>query len=728
MVTNEEKLIIIDNYKRLLRLAKTGMRKGDTILFRKALKISYNYFNDKRTRWGEPLMLRQLELAEILAIEMGLNANSIVPLFIYEACRDGEISRQEIETSYGTEVLGIVDSLLTIETLNFSKISIESENFRKMLLSMVHDIRAILIRLVMTLYELRHFQKYDAEYQNFILRKSEHIYIPFSHRLGLYRIKTEMEELTMKYALPEVYHAIEQGIIDSKPKQTAFIEDFIAPIRHELGMAGFDCDIKWRYKSIPSIYSKMKKQQVSIDGIYDLFAIRIISNSVFESEKADCWKIYSIVSNIYPPNPSRLRDWISAPKASGYESLHTTVNTEGNRIVEVQIRTKRMDDVAEKGTAAHWRYKESKEAGNVDNWLQGIRGILEKQSVESDHEFDAISGFKSDHIYVLTPAGDVKQLKTGATLLDFAFEVHTKLGSTCVGGKVNNKIATIKQVLKNGDVVDILTSKNQTPKPDWLSFVITTKARARIKRAMNEGKINEAEQGKAALARRCRNWKVNLNDENIEKLLKYFKFKTALDLYSSLALEKTDWLDVKKVLVPLPAEDKGSDQPKTLRISGTGRKNYKKPEDNIVIEGTEGHLSYTLAKCCSPIFGDDVYGFITIGKGVSVHRKNCTNAAALVQKHTYRQVGVKWRDTGENQSYQTLIRITGDDRLGILNDITKIISGELNINVLSINIESRDGLFDGKIKVHVNDTRHLDELLHKLAKIKGVAKARRYYD
>lgn len=725
-MNEEHRLLIIEKYKSLLKHVKTGMRKGDTKLLRKALKQAWAYNADKYTTWGVPKLQKLLDVAEILVLDTGLNANSIIPLFIYEACSNNALSLEQVGADYGPDVQGIVESLITIERLNFASLSIESENFRRMLLSMVNDIRAILIRLATNLYDLRNYAHYTEDEKKQILRKAQHIYIPFTHRLGLYRIKTEMEELAMKFSLPEIYHAIEQNIIDSKPKQAAFIEDFLRPIRHELGLAGIDYEIKWRYKSIPSIYSKMKKQQVAFDGIYDLFAIRIITNSPPEAEKSDCWKVYSIVSNSYTPHPARLRDWISAPKPSGYESLHTTVQTTENRVVEVQIRTRRMDEIAEKGTAAHWKYKESKAAGNVDNWLQGIREILEKQAADSEQEFDAISAFTSDHIYVLTPAGDVKQLKAGATLLDFAFEVHTRLGSTCVGGKVNNKIATIKQVLNNGDVVEIQTSKNQHPKLDWLNFVVTSKAKQRIKRALNEDKILEAESGKAALGRRCRNWKINLTEELIERMMKHFKFKTALDLYASLAQEKTDWAGVKQLVTDSTTVAKA--EPIKPIKTGSTKSRLAKPLDNIIIEGSQGQLSYTLAKCCTPIHGDDIIGFVAIGKGVSIHRRNCPNAAAMVQKLAYRMVDAHWRSESDSQAYQTLIRITGDDRMGMLSDITRVVSGELNINVLAINIESRDGLFDGRIKVHIKDTRHLEELLHKLAKIKGVARVRRFYD
>lgn len=713
-------------YLVLLKSLSPLLAKGDTNRLHKAFRLSLSTFSNDEISGRPEIVFRQLNVAQILVHEMGMGPETVLSVFLFEIRKMGHIDREKTGKDYGHTVATVTDGLLAISNLNFRNISIETENFRKLLLSICHDIRSILIRMALTLYELRNYQRYAADEQQLILTKAIHIYGPFAHRLGLYTIKTQLEEYAMKLSQPAVYEEISKQITESRPKQEAVFDSFIRPLRQALYEEGLKCEFKWRFKSIPGIYQKMKKQGVTIHGIHDLFAIRIIIDSTAEKEKADCWKAYSIVSSFYPPDTSRLRDWISKPRPSGYESLHTTVSMPGGRVVEVQIRSRRMDEIAEKGDAAHWRYKESGKGNEMDIWLREMRSMLEARGDESDGLTDEASpGLQSSHIYVLTPAGDIKQLPAGASVLDFAFEVHSTLGASCTGARVNSKAVPIKHQLSNGDIVEILTSKKQLPKLDWLQYCITTKARTRIKRALNEDRMRDAELGKSALQRRCRNWKLQYNEELIDKLLRHFRFKTALDLYAALATESIDWAEVKKVA----AESGQPETPPPARQKKKKQSNHDAQAGEALIIGDGNRkLGYSLAKCCSPIHGDEIFGFITVSRGISIHRKNCPNAAALINRHDYRVIGAQWENTAGNGPYHVLLRITGDDRLGLLSELTQTITNELGINITGISIDSRNGLFDGKIRMIVNDRAQLDHALYRLAKIKGVARIKRYYD
>ena len=527
----------------------------------------------------------------------------------------------------------------------------------------------------------------------------------------------------MQYKLPEVFAELSEKITVTESKRKLFINDFIEPIRRELITQGFDCEIKGRPKSIHSIWDKMKRQDVNFEEVYDLFAIRIISESKKKNEKTDCWRIYSIVTNIYPPNPKRLRDWISTPKASGYESLHTTVQDPNKRWVEVQIRSRRMDELAEKGQAAHWRYKGFDTGKDAQSYLEQVRDIIENPGqINFDIQQDKARSAKAQKIFVFTPNGDLKELPNGATILDFAYEVHTRVGDQCNGARVNNKIVPIRYVLNNGDKVEIITSKNQKPKLDWLKVVITTKAKNKIKRSIKEQKFHEAQEGNDILRRKLRNWKMTFNDENVDKLVKHYKLSSSLDLYSMIAFEKVDMNEIRQLLQDKTDPDKVKPDP-VLPVPG---KLSTHQEDNfLLIDNNLDHVNYKLAKCCNPIPGDDVSGFVTIGHGISIHRKSCPNAKRMLEKYGYRHINVEWKKPEGESAFQTTIRITGEDKIGMLGEITAVISGDLRVNMQSVKVDSKNKVFTGHIKLTVRDSRHLDELVHKLLKIKGVIKANR---
>jgi len=692
---------------------------------------AFDYFRireDEILDVDDPRIVRILSICKIIVSELGLGVDSVISAILSEAEKAKGILVTD-STKWGKTCYAMVVGLRQLRSLNFEKIEIESENFRKLILLLSGDLRVILVRMAILYYELKNATPGLKE-NELLLRKLQHIFIPFAHRLGLYKLKTEMEELSMRLRHPDIYVSIEKKIAALKPKQQAVFNSFIHPVNTELEKNGIKCEIKWRFKSIPSIWAKMKAQGVDVDGIYDLFAIRLIASAEPHEEKAVCWRIYSIISNIYKPSPSRLRDWISAPKASGYESLHTTVQTEEGRWVEVQIRTERMDYIAESGDAAHWRYKEKTGAGQLDSWMAQVRSLLENNDPDSLGEIgrmntkDAIG----NSIYVVTPKGDVKQLPVNATVLDFAFEIHSNVGATCSGAKVNGKVVPIRHVLNNSDIVEIITSAKQRPKPDWLNIVVTNRAKNRIRQALNESILKDADLGREVLQRKLKNWKLNLTDEQIEKIIKTLKYKNANEFYAAIGSEQLDPMEIK-TLLNSPSEDAPSDRwVKQERRYDLNTLVAKSGANNqLIIEGAGNMVSYVLAKCCSPIYGDDVFGFITISKGVTIHRTDCPNAKDMHQRYPHRLVDVQWRkNTDESQPYQTTVQITGDDRIGLLNEITQVINKDLKINLLGVAIESKNGRFDGRLKVHVFNTDQLHELLFRLSRINGVEKTRRY--
>ncbi|MDO9512056.1 MAG: HD domain-containing protein [Bacteroidales bacterium] len=705
----------------LLRHFQSTANKKHTKGIEKALEW---YFTFNSTASPE-IPNKESEISYIMAIEMALGQTSICAFIVHDLYSKEKIDIESIEKYCGKDVALIVKDLENVSTLNLNKISIESENFKKLFLSLVSDIRTVFIRMAIMLYLIRHYESTDSNTQKQILRRVGQVFIPFAHRLGLYRIKTEFEDKVMRYSYPEIYTSIEKKVTDSRAKQQAFINGFLAPVRKQLHAEKLRFDIKWRFKSIPSIWTKMKKQEVEFEGVYDLFAIRIILDTSGDQEKPDCWKVYSIVSNLYPPEPARLRDWLTSPKPSGYESLHTTVKDKSGRIVEVQIRTKRMDEIAEKGDAAHWKYKEAKEISTADQWLKTIRETLESPSSGRESNFSG-EKFNSDEIFVLTPKGDVRQLPRNATVLDFAFDIHTNIGATCHGAKINGKAANIRQSLKNGDVVEILTSKNQVPKLDWLNFVVTNKARNRIRKTLNEDQVRMAEVGREALLRRCRNWKIQLDDDGINYLMKNYQCKTALDLYAGIASEKFDWPGIKKIIIESKEAQKTPYQKVNIPAKNTGKEN--EIGNLLTIEDYGSDISYTLAKCCTPIIGDEIFGFVTINRGITIHRINCPNANDMLAKHAYRALKASWNDEAGNQPSLATLHISGDDRIGILNEITSIITSDIKSNIQSISLDAKNKILSGRIMIQVTSNLHVQEVIHKLLKIEGIAKVRRILD
>ncbi|MCD4746393.1 MAG: RelA/SpoT family protein [Bacteroidales bacterium] len=726
MVKLEEKRIIRAKYLELLRLCSPFIKKDDIKLIRSAFELTLKAHSDDWEKTGEEYIYHSIEVARIATKEIGLGTTSVICALLHNVVDEKNITFQDIEQNFGKSVISILKGFNKISGLQTEKISLHSDNFRKLYLTLVDDIRVILIKLAHRLYNMRNFDLLPEKKQHKFLSEVTHLYIPIVHRLGLYNIKSELEELSMKHTNPEIYNTISHKIQATKSKRNVFIQEFINPIQRELIRQGFDCEIIGRPKSIHSIWTKMKKQNVKFEEVYDLFAIRIICNTNKKNEKADCWRIYSIVSDIFKPNPKRLRDWISNPKASGYESLHTTLLGSNGKWVEVQIRSKRMDEIAEKGLAAHWKYKESGGKKDKEEWMNKLRNILENP------EHKAIEKTKnsklelySDKIFIFTPEGDLKKLSKGSTVLDFAYEIHTKIGSMCSGAKVNNKNVPIRHLLKNGDKVEIITSKKQKPKLDWLQFVITSKAKSKIKRSIKEEKYKEAEIGKDILKRKLRNRKIQFKDENIDKLVKHYKLKSSVDLYYLFAIEKIDLSDIKKLLEETPTK-KDPDKSINIEPETTSELPLNRKDEFMLIDNNIDNLDYELAKCCNPISGDDVFGFVAIGKGITIHRINCPNATQMLSKYKYRVINVKWRQTKEKSSYHTIIRITGKDEIGILNNITRVISNDLKVNMVSISVGSnKNNKFEGNFKVNVFDTNHLEMLLHKLSKIKGVKKATR---
>lgn len=715
-----EKDQILKAYRALLRALRPTLGKGDKKMIRQAFDLSMEAHKDMRRKTGEPYILHPLAVAQICAEEIGLGPLAIVCALLHDTVEDTHLTLEDIKSNFGEKAASIVDGLTKIAGVFDKGTSLQAENFRKMLLTLSDDIRVILIKLADRLHNMRTLDSMKRDKQLKIASETAYLYAPLAHRLGLYSIKTELEDLSMKYTEPEIYNEIYEKIQQTRRERNRFINEFTDPITSELLKQGFKFNIKGRSKSIFSIWSKMKRQGVTFEEIYDLFAIRIIIDTDVENEKAMCWKAYSIITDFYHPNPDRLRDWISTPKGNGYESLHTTVMGPNGRWVEVQIRSHRMDEIAEKGFAAHWKYKESSVETALDEWIEKIRELLESAETNA---LDFIDDFKlnlfADEIFVFTPGGDMKTLPSGATALDFAFEIHSDLGSKCIGAKVNHKLVPLSHKLRSGDQAEILTSNKQTPKEDWLTYVVTAKAKSKIKTAIKDEKRKFADDGKEILVRKLRHLKIDLNTDTINELLAYYKIPSSLELYYRIAKGVIDVQDLKEFV-----DDKGIIKVKTPQRIETKSleqmvQNIRGSSDMLVIGENLDKIDYKLSPCCSPIPGDDVFGFITINDGIKIHRINCPNAIQLMSNYAYRIVKAKW--TNQQQiAFLAGVRMTGIDEVGLINKISKVISSELKVNMRSISIESNDGIFEGTIMLFVNDTHHLDKLIQKLKEIHGI--------
>jgi len=611
--------------------------------------------------------------------------------------------------------------MIKINSLNTGNLAFQSENFRRLLLALSGDVKVILIKIADQLQDMRTLNSQPALIRERLSIDTWHLYAPLAHRLGLYKVNTELLDLALKFIHPSDYESIVEKLKETAVERASFVSAFVLPIEKKLKSRGFNFEMKARTKSIYSIWNKMQKQKVDFHEVFDLFAIRIILNSEPENEKANCWQAFSVVTEEYLSNPDRLRDWITYPKSNGYESLHTTVLGPGKRWVEVQIRTHRMDDIAENGLAAHWRYKGGKGGDEIDKWLKNVREILENPQL---NPVDFIDDFKvniyEDEIFVFTPKGDLLKLRAGATLLDFAYEIHSKIGDKCVGGKVNGKLVTLKYVLKNGDQITVETSNNQKPKLDWLDFVVTSKAKTRIKASLNEDHKKEAENGKEILRRKFKNWKIELNDSVIRDILKHYKLKLAVDLYFNISAGKIDTLEIKEQVIGKLEESQQDKLAEMLPAQEVKELSFDNSDDYLVIDNNLKDVNYKLAVCCNPIFGDEIFGFVTIFEGIKIHRRTCPNAKQMVERYPYRIIKAKWRNTGKRNSFQATIHISGTDRSGIVTDISRIISKEVGIQMRSIAINSEDKAFDGTMRVFVNDLEHLDFLIQKLKNIKGV--------
>ena len=717
---------IYNKYRGLLRVCRAYLSEDEIKLVRQAFKMAVKVYMEKKQESGELYIYYALAVAKVVVEEISLGTNSIIGALLHEAVAESKIGLKEIELKFGKNVSQIIKGLNKISGLNTTKTSLQAENFRKLLLTLAKDMRVILIKLADRLQYMRLINNLPREKQLKISSETFYLYAPLAHRLGLYNMKSELEDLALRYTETKIYRSITQKLRDTKDTRNKFIREFIKPIKEALANQEYNFEIKGRPKSVYSIWSKMKKQDVEFEEVYDLFAIRIILNNIKDSEKADCWHVYSIVTDFYRPNPQRLRDWISIPKTNAYESLHTTVVGPGGKWVEIQIRTKRMNEIAEKGFAAHWKYKCQKGETQLDEWLGKVREILEAPEPDGTDFIDNVKlSLYSDEVFIFTPMGELKKFPLGATVLDFAFEIHTGVGSTCVGAKVNHKNVPIKHILNNGDQVEIITSKNQKPNAGWLNFVVTSKAKSKIRQAIQKERFKEGEKGKELLRRKFKNWKVKFNDENINKLLKQFKLKTSPELYYLIAIEKIDLSEIKEFITAsqIPEPVKPSEKEEETFLEKPDKPVSVRKDDCLIFDDKLANVDYKLAQCCNPVYGDEIFGFVTVGEGVKIHRINCPNANQMLSKYGYRMVRVKWTPLYRDVSFETVIKVKGIDEILIVNKISGVISKDLKVNMRSISVEANDGMFEGTIKLYVKDINHLEVLIKKLNKVKGVLKA-----
>lgn len=713
--------LILSKYTSVLKSCRNLISVEDIRQIRQAFKIAIKNESDA-SKLNYQEIIRILDITLIITQEIGLGRTSIICAMLHKAVEKDMLTLEQVRDMFGEKVGQIIKGLKEISHIYATQKIVDSENFRKLLLSFAEDIRVQLIFLAEKLYALRQAAGLSEEEQKQLAKETGYIYIPFTHRLGLYNIKSEMEDLALRYSNTKLYKEIEQKLQDSKAAREAYIAEFIAPITAELDRRDIKYKMKYRTKTIASILNKMRKSQVEFEEIYDIFAVRFIIDSIGDNEKPDCWRVYSIVTDKYTPNPQRLRDWISVPKSNGYESLQTTVLGPRNRWVEVQIRTERMDEIAEKGFAAHWKYKGGTSDSIIENWLNELREILESNEENAIDLLDDMKiNLQDKEVHVFTPKGDLITLQAGATLLDFAYAIHTNVGSKCVGGIVNNRNETLKYILKNGDQVSIITATNQQPKADWLNFTVTSKARNKIRQFLNEEINHQADIGKETLMRRLKNWKIDFNDEVIRKLMQHYKYKFALDLYHGIAIGKHDPSEIKEILTQ--AEEKPAPVviPKDIKVEHP----RKIDEDVLLIDKNIDNVEYKFARCCNPVYGDDIIGFVSIGEGIKVHRRQCKNALELTRRYPYRIVQTRWTNDGAT-SYQTILSLMGKDEPGIVTKITELIGKDPHATLRGISINTAEGIFDGSITVLIDNTEHLSQLISRLKHIPGVMKVNRH--
>lgn len=704
--------------------------ENDLPMLQVQLKDSVAKNTIHRNVFGLNPILCSLQTAAIAVKDIGLKRDSVIAILLHQSVQDGYITLEDIDNRFGKSVAKIIHGLIRIQTLYQKNPIIESENFRNLLLSFAEDMRVILIMIADRVNLMRQIRDAeDKEAQHKVAEEASYLYAPLAHKLGLYQLKRELEDLSLKYLEHDAYYLIKDKLNATKASRDAYINQFIAPVRERLTAGGLRFHIKGRTKSIHSIWQKMKKQKCGFEGIYDLFAIRIILDAPLEKEKIQCWQAYSIVTDMYQPNPKRLRDWLSVPKSNGYECLHITVLGPEKKWVEVQIRTERMDEIAEHGLAAHWRYKGIKEEGGLDDWLASIRAAL-----EAGDNLEVMDQFKSDlyekEIYVFTPKGDLLKFPKGATILDFAYHIHSKVGNQCVGGKINAKNVSLRTELHSGDTVEILTSATQKPKAEWLKIVKSSRAKAKIRLALKETQIKDGLYAKELLERRFKNKKIEIEESTMGHLLRKLGFKEVSEFYKQVADEKLDPNYIIEEYQKVYNHDHNLNQPKeaesaeNFEFENPTNEFLKKNDDVLVIDKNLKGLDFSLAKCCHPIYGDPVFGFVTVNGGIKIHRTDCPNAPEMRKRFGYRIVKARWSGKGSSQ-YAITLRVIGNDDIGIVSNITNVISKDEKIVMRSINIDSHDGLFSGNLVVLLDDNSKLNMLIKKLRTVKGVKQVTR---
>ncbi len=722
-----ERKEILSAYRALLRSFNTPRTVEENKTIRKAFNLALEAHKNMRRKSGEPYIFHPIAVARICAQEIGLGTTSVISALMHDTVEDTDVTLEDVEGMFGKKVSRIIDGLTKISGVVDQNISMQAENFRKVLLTLSDDVRVILIKLADRLHNMRTLGSMSKEKQLKIASETEYLYAPLAHRLGLNAIKTELEDLALKYRFPEEYATIESLLKKTQAVRNRFITSFSNPIKKALEKEGIKFEFKARTKSVFSIWKKIHKKNIPFEEIYDLFALRFIIESETDKEKTDCWQVYSIVTDFYQPSPDRLRDWISMPKANGYESLHTTVMSPTGKWVEVQIRTKRMDEIAERGYAAHWVYKDAghKDAEiGLESWLTKIRELLENPTPDA---IEFLDDFKlnlfSEEIFVFTPKGDLKNLPSGSTALDFAFDIHSQIGEKCIGAKINNKLVPLSHTLKSGDQVEIITSSKQTPKEDWLKFVVTARAKAKIKDALKEEKRQIAADGKVVVEKKFKELHIIYNDKNLRQFEEYFKVPNAHELFYQIAKKQIDLHNIKEYDIrngEISFKHVEIKAPTLEEIVVTARgKN-----DTLIIGDDMTKLDYKLAPCCHPISGDDVFGFITINEGIKIHRVSCPNAVQLMSSYGYRVVKARWKSQ-QMIEFLAGVKFRGIDQVGLVNTITNVISKQLNINMRSISFQTNDGIFEGTIFLFVHDTTHLDKLIKALREVNGVTEVER---
>lgn len=723
--TEYEKNAIQELYKTLQREIGDTFLESDKKMLHDIIRHHIDNGSISRNSFGLNPILCAMQTAQIAVEDIGLKRDGVIAILLYDTVLNGYMTVEEIEKRFDHNVATIIHGLVRIQELYKKNPKIESENFRNLLLSFAEDMRVILIMIadrVNLMRQIRDTENKEAQHE--VAEEASYLYAPLAHKLGLYQLKSELEDLSLKYLEHDAYYMIKDKLNATKRSRDAYIERFIQPIQKKLEDAGLNFHMKGRTKSIHSIWQKMKKQKCGFEGIYDLFAIRIILDSPLDKEKMQCWQAYSIVTDMYQPNPKRLRDWLSVPKSNGYECLHITVLGPESKWVEVQIRTERMDDVAEHGLAAHWRYKGIKAEGGLDSWLASIRSAL-----EAGNDLEIMDRFKADlyekEIYVFTPKGDLLKFPKGATVLDFAYHIHSKIGNTCTGGRVNNKVVPIRAELHSGDTVEIITQSNQTPKREWLQIVKSSRAKSKIRLALKETHVKDALYAKEMLERRFKNRKIEIEESVMFHLIKQLGFKEISDFYKQVSDGKLDPNEVIDEYQKVYAHDhnlnesKKGESAENFEFENPNEEITRNNDDVLVIDQNLKGIDFTLSKCCHPIYGDPVFGFVTVNGGIKIHRTDCPNAPEMRKRFGYRIVRARWSGKGANQ-YAITLRIIGNDDIGIVSNVTNIISRDEQLVMRSINIDSHDGLFEGNLVVMLNDTSKLNILIKKLKTVKGI--------